>query len=366
MRSPRWLVLVTLGSLLAFFALDKVFLIPAVRKHTQKDPTYLYYDYKYELMDELERAFRSREAGHPSGESGTAPQKILVVIGSSRLLFYDYENFRRNHPGWDVFNFSVPVNAPAYYAFILERIYERGIRPDALLLESDPFQFNEFSPGYRRSNLQYSFDLRFVLSHFSMFDRDDVSMFLGRWLFAGLKYPPYFDRLLLRYSAGHDRFLPLFTATEDHTKRTRGCGYSPIPVAGWFEKDFATLAISARGTTGWLYSGYRVSERQWAFFEYALGLVRRAGTPVLIIRPQVSRAMQRIIDSDANVRHYGDLWRSRITPLLKPDEMMDLSGGDPYYCNAFVDGSHMAVECYDPVLDTAMGRLATLSHSRLE
>lgn len=354
MRSPRWLVAVTLGSILLFFSADKIFLIPAVKMRTQKDPTYLYYEYKYELLDELERAYRQgTERG--DGTSGDAARpKLLVVIGSSRLLFYDYENFRRNHPGWDVFNFSVPVNAPAYYAFILDRIYERGIRPDALLLESDPFQFNEYSPGYRRSNLQYSFDLRFMLSHFEMFDRDDVSTFLGRWLFGGLKYPPYPDRLMMLFQSRRDRYTPLFHATDAHTRRTHGCGYSPIPVAGWFEKDFSTLTISARGTVGWLYSGYRVSDRQWTFFEYALNLVRQAGTPVLIIRPQVSRAMQHVLDGDQRIQKYGELWRTRLSTLIQPDEMLDLSGGDPYYCNAFVDSSHMAVECYDPVLDAAM------------
>jgi len=349
--------------LLGFFLVDKVFLLRSVRIHTQKDPTSLYYEYKYELLEKLAREFspdsaRERaEAAARAKESGQValPHRALVVIGSSRLLFFDYETFRRNHPEWEVYNFSVPVNSPAYYAYILERVYESGVRPDYLILESDPFQFNEFSPGFRRSNLQYSFDLRFILSNFERFNRDDVSAFLGRWLFAGMKYPPHPDRLSMLIN-GNDRLLPLFLETDRYTRETNGCGFSPIPVPGWFEKDFATLAISSEGTKGWLYGNYTESETQWSFFESALTLAREHGTPLLVIRPQVSRPMQRQLEEDERIAFYTESWRRRLETAREKAPFLDLSNGEPFYCNAFVDGAHMAMECYDPVLDEAMKR----------
>lgn len=349
--------------LLAFFLVDKLFLLRTVRIHTQKDPTSLYYEYKYELLEKLalefspESARERKEAAERAKESGqiARPHRALVVIGSSRLLFFDYDTFRRNHPEWEVYNFSVPVNSPAYYAYILERIYESGVRPDYLILESDPFQFNEFSPGFRRSNLQYSFDLRFILSNFDRFDRDDVSAFLGRWLFAGMKYPPHPDRLSMLIN-GNDRLLPLFIETDRYTRETNGCGFSPIPVPGWFEKDFATLAISSEGTKGWLYGNYTESETQWSFFESALALAREHETPLLVIRPQVSRPMQRQLEEDERIAFYTESWRKRLDKARARAPFLDLSAGEPFYCNAFVDGAHMAMECYDPVLDEAMKR----------
>jgi hypothetical protein len=347
----------------AFFLFDKIFLLHAVRIRTQKDPTSLYYEYKYELLDKLaeefspENAAKRKEAAERARESGEVvlPHRVLIVIGSSRMLFFDYYTFRRNHPEWEVYNFSVPVNSPAYYAYILERIYESGVKPDYLILESDPFQFNEYSPGFRRSNLQYSFDLRFILSNFHRLDRDDVSAFLGRWLFAGMKYPPHPDRLMMLLQ-GNDRFLPLFLETDRYTRKTNGCGFSPIPVPGWFEKDFATLAIGSEGTKGWLYGNYAESETQWSFFKSALALARQNKTPFLIIRPQVSRPMQRQLEEDERIVYYTQSWKRRLDAIRGKHPLLDLSSGEPYYCNAYVDGAHMAMECYDPVLDEAMKR----------
>ncbi len=363
MSRPQKLLVFPVLLLLSIFLLDKVFLLRTVRIHTQKDPTFLYYEYKYELLDKIaeefspESAHKRREAAMRARTTGeiVPPHRSLVVIGSSRLLFFDYETFRRNYPDWEVYNFSVPVNSPAYYAYILERIYERGVRPDYLILESDPFQFNEFSPGFRRSNLQYSFDLRFILSNFSRLRRDDVSAYLGRWLFAGMKYPPHPDRLSMLVN-GNDRILPLFLKTDRYTRNNNGCGFSPIPVPGWFEKDFSTLTISSEGTKGWLYGNYRESEMQWGFFEKALAMVHEHRTPLLIVRPQVSRPMQRLLEEDETIAYYTDRWRARLDALRGGSPFVDFSKGDPFFCNAYVDGAHMAMECYDFVLDEAMKR----------
>ena len=364
MQLYQRLVLLTLGLILSLFVADKIFLLRSVQIRTQKDPTYLYYQHKYDLIDKLaldfsaENVSRRQALEEASIHDGSIaePSKLLVVIGSSRMLFFDYQTFRRSHPQWDVYNFSVPVNSPAYYAFILERLYEKNIRPDFLILESDPFQFNEYSPGFRQSNLQYSFDLRFIASNFNRLSRDDVSRFLGLWLFAGMKYPPHPDRLKMLVS-GTDRFLPLFVETERYTKENHGCGFSPIPVDGWFEKDFSTLAVSSKGTVGWLYGNYTMSEVQWQFFDDAVTLAHRHNTPLLIIRPQVSRPMQRILDEETAVVEQSKVWQERLDAIRGRSPFLDLSSGKPYDCNAFVDGAHMAVECYDPVLDVAMNLL---------
>lgn len=370
-KDPKRLILFPLLLFAAFFVADKIFLLPSVQIKTQKDPTYLYYQYKYDLLDKLKTDFSNEakqerqvnfEKSKLTGEVALPP-KLLIVIGSSRLLFFDYQTFRRSFPEWEVYNFSVPVNAPAYYAYILERIYESGVRPDYLILESDPFQFNEYSPGFRQSNLKYSFDLRFILSHFSQFDSDDISAYLGRWLFAGMKFPPHPDRLL-SLMQGKDRFLPMFVETKLYTENTNGCGFSPIPVPGWFEKDFSTLSISSAGTVGWLYSSYKVSTQQWKFFEQALEFPHNANTPVLILRPQVSRPMQHILDSDSTIVKHTQDWKNRLDQLITNEVFLDFSKGEPYYCNAYVDGSHMAVECYDPVIDEAMKYYQTAAKNK--
>ncbi|MCB1165871.1 MAG: DUF1574 family protein [Leptospiraceae bacterium] len=39
---------------------------------------------------------------------------------------------------------------------------------------------------------------------------------------------------------------------------------------------------------------------------------------------------------------------------MKSEILIDLTDGDPYLCNTFADGSHMSLDCYNPVLRVAM------------
>jgi hypothetical protein len=48
----------------------------------------------------------------------------MVILGSSRLLYFDAEQLREYYPDWKIYNFSSAVTTPAYYAYNLEKIRE--------------------------------------------------------------------------------------------------------------------------------------------------------------------------------------------------------------------------------------------------
>jgi hypothetical protein len=324
---------------LLVFILDKVFLIKKIQLLTQKDATFLYYQYKDELIKNLEEFYKNKQT-----------KKILVIIGSSRLMFVDYQNFKKIYPDWEMYNFSVPVNSPAYYLYIIEKIINRKIKPDLILLESDPFQFNEFSPGFKKSNLPYTFDLPFVIRNFNLFQREEVSDFLGYLLFAGKKYPPDLYILWNRIRNPEDKLLQIFNKTDEYQRKNNGCGLALIPFEDWYIRDLSELESSAMGTKSWLYANYKESERQWEFFRRTIDLLKRNEVKYIVIKPQVSPVMENLLKNDKVINHAYIRWEEKIRNILPDKQWIDFSKSNTFYCNTFVDGSHMSKECYDPML----------------
>lgn len=344
----RWYLLIPVFPVLLVFLVDKVAGLDSVKKYTQNDATYLYYDYKWEMLEELKVYEQKRQQGEK------VPPKLLIVIGSSRLLYYNYESFRRNFPLWEVYNFSAPVNSPAYYAFMLERILETGVRPDLVLMETDPFQFNENSPGFQKSNLGFTFDLRFILSNFNLFERDEVSGFLARTLFHGYRYKPDLAAAIDRARKPDSRMLIALNELDRYQRENNGNGKSIIPKENWYERDYASLAVTSKMTTGWIYGNYEMSDRQWTFFENAISLLKENQIDLILIRPQVSRPMTALLRGSPEIQKATEYWQKQLESYGLTDRLLDLSDGDPFYCNVYVDGSHMAQECYDPMLTAVM------------
>ena len=322
------------------FILDKIFLIKKIQLLTQKDPTFLYYQYKEELIEELEKFYKNNKEN----------KKILILLGSSRLMFIDYQDFKKNYPNWEMFNFSVPVNSPAFYLYILEKLLTKDVKPNLVVLESDPFQFNEYSPGFKKSNLPYTFDLPFVVKYFHLFERDEVSDFLGYLLFAGKKYPPDLYVLWNRIKNPNDKILTIFKYTEDYQRKNNGCGLAAIPFSEWYVRDLSEIQQSAMGTKKWLYSNYKESERQWTFFKKTLELLKNYQINYFVIKPQVSPIMEEELKKDQVIQNAYKRWKERIKQLVPENQWNDFSTSETFFCNTFVDGSHMSKECYDPML----------------
>ena len=378
----------------AYFAVEKVFALDAVKVLSQSDATYLFFQYKADLLDELESVYNRNESGGVSDSGGASkpgasasgeeagsmvsalqpgmvdgdpggdidpgepgfpanvPAKTMIVLGSSRLLYFDYARFDRNFPEWEMFNFSAPVTAPAYYLYILERALDRGVRPDYVVLETDPFQFNDGSDAFRRSNLGFSFDARFMLKYFTHFKRDDISYFMARNLFAGYRYPPDPSNIRARLGNPNHPMLLAVPALDAYQRANRGAGKNVIPRDSWFERDFSTLELSSQRTLKWLYGNYELSESQFYFFEEILKRAQAEGIPVTLVRPQVSRPMTRMLQTLPPYKERIAQWETRAEALMKKYDAtyLDLSQDPRYYCNSFVDSSHMAMDCYHPIL----------------
>lgn len=351
--------------LLAFvllFCVDKIFLWPRLKFLSQPDATFLFYDYKSELLDRLEEVYRAQDGRtRLAAHEGPLPvsqvrKQTFLVLGSSRLLYFDYDAYARAYPDWELFNFSAPVTAPAYYLFILERVLERGIKPDYVMVETDSFQFNAGSDAFERSNLAYSFDFRFVLKYFALLERSEVSYIIARNLFAGFKYPPHLDLIFNRLINPYEQKLQAFEKMDSFQRTHRGGGFTVIPRDTWYEHDFSRLEGTAQTTIAWLYRNYRSDDRQYEFFRRLLELAHAHDVDLVLVRPPVSRPMIDRIRSDERLAAGVDEWRRRVQAINAPYSypLLDLQKHPEYYCNTFVDAAHMSKDCYRPLMSLVM------------
>ncbi len=345
---------------LAYFAAEKIFLLPTIKRLTQSDPTFLYFEYKSQLLQDMEKMNHAiqleRQKNHFAPEY--RGKKTILIMGSSRLLYFDYKNFQKSYPDWEMFNFSAPVTTPAYYAYVLERVLERGIVPDYIVMESDPFQFNDGSDAFVKSNLGYSFDIRFLFSHMELFKKSEISYFLARNLFAAYRYPPEFSNMIRRIKNPGDPRLMTFDLVDRYQRENRGCGKSILPKEDWYERDFSRLETGSQKTIRWLYGNYILSDRQFQFLQLALSEARAKKIPVLLVRPPVSRPMQRMLDNDGRINQAVVEWHERVKKLETSfhTDLLDLTKSNPdFFCNTFMDGSHMSLDCYEPFLTAIMG-----------
>lgn len=326
---------------LFLFAFDKIFLIDKVRSYVKSDFTYIYYETREDLFESL--------------KTRKSDKKLMIILGSSRLLYFDSKDLEQFYPNWDIYNFSSAVTTPAYYYYYLEKILDAGIKPDFVLLESDPNQFNSNTPVFKNSNLTYSFNLPFILRHANLFGKEYVSFYLGKFLFASSKNKPHLDTAYKRLTDPRYEVI----AKEGHKIKEmllESKGHSKSLVENFVERDFGILQATSQRTIDWLFSSYKESEMQYSFYEKILSKLSENKIKTVIVWPQSSLPMQDLMRKSETVGKKVSLWFTKVNSISGKYgyTVRDMDATEDYYCNTFVDGGHIAKDCYHPFMRYVM------------
>ncbi|MFB5651222.1 DUF1574 domain-containing protein [Leptospira wolffii] len=322
------------------FLVDKLFFLDKVRDYVKVELTYIYYDVKQDLLKEMISKYGKNAPEKPS-------KKLVLLMGSSRMLYFKNSEILDFYPDWEVYNLSSAVTTPAYYLYFLERLFEGGVKPDYLVLEADPFQFNANSTTFKKSNLANSFDLRFILTHAWDLGRENVNYYLANYFFGVSKNKPYIANVISHLtSKKYEQAELIKQLTVDSLHKDKGNAISPA--GGFVEKDFGKLEASSARTIGWIYPKYAPSEMQFEFYEDILSLVKSKGVPTIVVRPEVSLPLEDLL-AELGIPAP---WWERIRPINAKFgiPIIDMTEAKDYDCNAFADSGHMAVDCYRPFL----------------
>jgi hypothetical protein len=327
--------------MIVLFCIDKVLLLDSIKKYIKSDFTYIYYESREDVFNLIlaDKEIAARE------------KKFMIILGSSRLLYFDMQEMKDFYPDWIIYNLSSAVTTPAYYYYYLEKLLDHGIFPDYVLLESDPNQFNENSPVFKGSNLTYSFDLPFVVRNLDLFGKDNFSFYLGKSLFAVGKNKPYLDTAYKRYkNPDFGSISAMQDLTKEYLLKNRGNAISLVDV--FVEKNYAMLESTSRRTLDWVYAAYKPSEMQYAFYEKILQKLHEKKITTVIVWPQSSPPMQKLIKQAP----FTEDWKTRVISINQKYGFVlrDMDNTDDYTCNTFVDGGHIAKDCYRPFLRYVM------------
>lgn len=329
---------------LILFLFDKIFLFEKIKSYIKSDFTNIYYETREDLFLELTK--RKSE------------KKLMIILGSSRLLYFNHQELLNDYPNIDIYNFSSAVTTPAYYYYFLEKILTAGIKPDYLVVESDPNQFNLNSPVFKNSNLTYSFSPSFIFKYATIFGKDLVSFYLAKSLFASSKNKPYLDVAYKRFTNPTFQIL----INEGHKLKEiliQDKGHSKNLIGDFVEKDFGILEATSERTISWLFSNYKESEMQYYFYEKILQDLKSNQLNTVFIWPQSSLSMQTFMRENPSTKIHVQSWKEKIDKMNQNYgyELFDLGNSDEYYCNSFVDGGHFSKDCYKPTMRFIMDKL---------
>lgn len=319
------------------FLIDKIFLLDYLRTLIKSDFTYVYYEAKESLLQKFIASYKKGEF---------QDKKIMVILGSSRLLYFDNKELLEFYPNWEIYNFSSAVTTPAYYYYYLEKILKNNVQPDLIVLETDPNQFNKNSI-FKESNLTYSFDFPFILRYANLFGRDYFNYYIGKSLFAVMVNKPYLDAA---YRNLKNPNLPIIQTMKDkiRTNLIENRGHAMSPVEDFVERDLNVLVATSQRTIDWLFSSYEPSPMQFSFYEMILKDIKNKNIPLLIVWPQSSKPMQ---DRLKQSKLLND-WFNQVNSVTKKYDffILNMDQSNEYYCNSFADGGHIAKDCYRPFI----------------
>jgi len=315
--------------------IDQIFRIPYIQLLTKLDLTPVNYTAKKDL---LEKIIQNKEQ--------LKKKKLMVILGSSRLLYFDADDLSAFYPDWEIYNLSSAVTTPAYYDYNITKLLDAGIKPDLVLLETDPNQFNQNSI-FKISNLTFSFDLGYVLTNASLFGKEHVSFFLGRRMFAVGTYKPYLDQMWRNYTNSNlAGFISMRQTTYDHILSHNGHGLSPID--NYVEKDVNMLDMTSHRTLDWLFASYLPSEMQFAFYEKILTRLKEEKIKSIVVWPVSSPNFEALLSTHPAL----ESWEKKVDEVSNElgSPVLKLKKDPNYTCNAFADGGHISKECYHSLM----------------
>jgi len=328
------------------FALDKIFYIGAVR-----DRVLLYkkvepdmYDSRRDLLDQL-------IAEHPKHIN--EGRRIGVILGSSRSAEFDTQEIQKILPDTATYNFSVPMGGIAHAYYYADLLKKSGIRPAFMMVEADLVNFSTPSLSFA---LQYDFDPLFVLEHTDFLNPDDpesggfrpdeADTFFLKYLFALYRYPLDPKNIIENYRTVGDTGLRQIEFRWQHKKlielsNREHLGGIPNPLK--IEADEEALSRDALMVRDRVLGDGRPSPTQLLLFKKLLAHAKREGIPLLVYKPVVSHAFEKIVQETD-----GSFQRASVQALTDTDTFLysDPESERPLQCRAFVDALHLSGVCY--------------------
>ena len=359
-----------------FFALDKIFLTPAVLEHTLlwkkiEPPFYQSREWLFEQLQE-EYPRRTRQG-----------EKLGLILGTSRSAEFNTDHIAQIRKNTYTYNFSAPLACPSFHYYWLDRILAADIRPSFVILETGPILF---SPNAVDFSLSYAYDFPFVLTHTDLyrtvprnvwnitgrgFSFDEAEVFFLKNLFATYKYPPDLaairennKEIVLPAAQGFDvttgREFKRHMLDNIRQANRRFLGGIPNPLS--FTVPPEQMEADAENLVRLHLQNPDPSPTQALFFKKTLARLALAGIPGIVYWPVTSDAFRNKLTEKGLLQNMQKHIRRELDTLRTNHPNTHLKLADPHLdkqmdCRVFDDAHHLNGICFDQLAQTLLHHL---------
>lgn len=335
---------------LSAFLFDKLFIIGDLEKTYLTTASFLNFEHKERLIDELEEYLSLPER-----------KKTIVLFGNSRTLSISNNYIEKNHPDWILFNFSVPGGTTDYFAYLLEKFERRGLEPEQIIITVTPQGMNQSAAVSMDEVLIYGLPFRFIARHAGRFRLDDLSNYAAKKMFVVYKYRPKLRVIEHRLEGNNLEAFDLFVA-EVKRRLNEERGSVPYEKASELVVDEELLERNAESIWREFFVPFRISDGQVAFTEDCIRYAKATGAKTSLLWVRVSPNLRNRIRTEKVAPVKGKpgqrttvvkAWKPEMEALAaKYDALfLDTNFEPGMTCDDFADASHMFTTCYGPLFD---------------
>ncbi len=332
--------------LLLCFLIDKIFVWDEVqvRSISWKRFEKAAYETRFILLDLLEK----EHAQNPN-------KNYILLLGSSRTAQMKRAQVEDSLPNSTFYNFAVPYPGMAYQYYWLEKVLEKGIKPNTIILELDSLLLTNTANNY---SIAYLFDLSFIWEHFHWFESEDSGFskkeffqFIKTRLFTISRYPFSWEALL----DNQKKFIYMEEGKlVEKTKRevipqsrkalidlihSNHGGISSIP------NTQAQIDFSLEAKQKWnqyFFAQNFPSNSQIYFLGKILAKAQENQIPIILLIPQTSPEFRKILLKSEVAQTFSQILQEILTKNPSV-QLLDLSSNA--VCTDFEDSFHVAENC---------------------
>lgn len=362
-RPPLRLFLFPVFVFALAFLFDKAFFIGRIEDYFLTTASFLNFDHKEAMLDELEDHLKKPDH-----------LKALVLFGNSRTMSFSGEYIEKRYPGWTLFNFSVPGGTTDYFYYFMKEFQRRNIRPEAIYFAITPQGMNATPAVALDEVMVFGLPLSFLVTEFRYYSLDELTNYIAKKAFLVYRYRPKLKTIEWRMSYNEqtkERQVDAFRKMLEQTRQSLFVHRGSVPYDLDVKPAQDEAAIQANAVSIWkdAFVPFQLHEGQVHFTSESLKIAKELGAKTGLIWPRVSAPLRRLKETEkvaidpvthepATVRAVWEPVMKRLTEEIGAD-WMDFNY-DPalnLHCDFFFDASHMASGCFRPFMDGVMDRV---------
>lgn len=342
------------------FGVDKLFWIGDHPSYFLRTASFVNYDHKKTLIDQLEQYLQKKDR-----------KKVMVMFGNSRTTAFDLEYLKAKYPEWILYNFSVPGGTSDFYYYYLTQFQKRGIKPDYIYFALTPQGFNTIPKIDLDEVMLHGLPVHFVLKNFYHYDSGDLSNYIAKKMFRNYMNKPRFN-IIMRRIRNDGLQAKQYREFVEHASAKLEKNYGSVPDSTGkipMQENNQKLMEQGRAMFQAYLNPFVMDEGQMYFTDQTLQITQDMGIPAALLWPRVGSEARKLMKEQPVILPEQpdksekttilNLWKPRIQRIAEKhsESFLDMNYEDSIQCDVFYDASHMASVCFNEFTDYLMDHI---------